>query len=156
MIGLGITVLILILLWNLPLGVDAEYSEEGPVVKAVLGKISVLIFPREKKDKTKEPKKEKKPKDKSPKPMEKKGGKITFFKELLGIGLRMLGAVRRKLRMEQLTLHLTVGGGGDDPASAAAEDRRSSAWCTGRPKRPGSWLAKRRQRAVSSCSRPSR
>lgn len=119
MIGLGITVLVLILLWNLPLGVDAEYSEAGAVVKAVAGKLSVVLYPREKKvKKEKEPKK-KKPKEKSDAPKEKKGGKITFFKELLGVGFRMLSGIRRKLRMEQLTLHLTVGGAGDDPASAA-------------------------------------
>lgn len=118
MIGAVIAVLILILLWNLPLGVDAEYSEDGPVVKAVAGKVSVLVYPREKKEKKeKEPKKQSK--EKPQKPKEKKGGKIAFFKELLGVGLRMLNAIRRKIKMQRLTLHLTVGGAGDDPASSA-------------------------------------
>lgn len=117
MIGVGITVLILVLLWNLPLGVDAKYSEEGPVVKAVAGKLSFLVYPREKKEKPeKEPKKER---QNTPQPGEKKGSKLSFFKELLGVGLRMLNAIRRKIRMESLTLHLTVGGAGDDPASSA-------------------------------------
>lgn len=120
MMGLVIAVIILLLLWNLPLGVDAEYSEEGPALKAVAGKLSIPVYPREKKEKKdKRTPKEKKPKDETPKPKEKRGGKISFFKELLGTGLGMLGALRRKLRMEQLTLHLTVGGAGDDPAAAA-------------------------------------
>ena len=45
--------------------------------------------------------------------------------------------------------------GFDAARSASAEVRRSSISVTGRPKRPCSWWAKRRQRAVISCSVPS-
>lgn len=120
MIGPVIAILVLILLWKLPLGVDAEYSEAGPIIKAVAGKVSILVYPREKKEKQeKEQTKERKLKEKSDKPKEKKGGKISLFKDLLGLGLRALNTIRRKIRMENLTLHLTVGGAGDDPASSA-------------------------------------
>ncbi len=47
------------------------------------------------------------------------GGKIAFFKELLGIGLSALNCIRRKLIMKDLVLYLTVGGQGEDAAKAA-------------------------------------
>lgn len=124
MIALIVLLVILVALWNLPLGVDAEYSHQGPVVKAVAGPFSFLLYPREKKaekkpkekqSKEKKPEAEKKPEEQA----DKKGGKIAFFRELLGLGLQALGHIRRKLRLNMLTIHLTVGGAGEDPAASA-------------------------------------
>ena len=117
MIGLGIALLIVILLWNLPLGIDGEYSQSGAVVKLVAGKLSILVYPRDKKEKIPKEKKNQQAKEKTE--QTKRGGKILLFRELLGVALRALNCLRKKIRMETLTLHLTLGGAGDDPAGAA-------------------------------------
>lgn len=66
--------------------------------------------------------KEAKPAEKAAEPEKPKqplGGKIAFFKELLGIGLNALACIKRKLILKDLVLYLTVGGKGDDAAKAA-------------------------------------
>ena len=45
--------------------------------------------------------------------------------ELLDLGVQTLGDLRRKLRVEELTLHVCIGGS-DDPAAAAM--RYGRAW----------------------------
>lgn len=135
---IGILLLVLlgliVLLGFVPVGVTAEYSEEGPEVLARIGPVKRRVFPRPKKaPATEQPageKKKKKPKkkrDESPegeaspkeKPKQKLGGMIPLFRELLGTALRLLGTFRRKLWVKELILHLTVGGLGEDPAKAA-------------------------------------
>lgn len=150
MMVLLIILLLLILLCITPVGAKVYYSADGPKVYGKAGPISILVFPRPKKEKTpkqlkkeekkaaekaekkaqkaaenkqkKEAKKEKAAADKAAgvkKPKEPIGGKIEFFKELLGVGLSALGCIKRKLIMKDLVLYLTVGGQGEDAAKAA-------------------------------------
>lgn len=150
MIVLLVIVLLLVLLCITPVGAKVFYSAEGPKVYVKAGPVSILVFPRPKKEKTpkqlekeekkaaekaekkaqkaaenkkkREEKKEKAAAEKAAgvkKPKEPIGGKIEFFKELLGVGLSALGCIKRKLIMKDLVLYLTVGGQGEDAAKAA-------------------------------------
>ncbi len=104
-------------LYYLPLRVRAEYSETGPQVDAALGPLRIALFPRpEKSEKSQTPKKKKKKPDEPNKTKEKSGGNLPLFRQLIGLALEFLGKFWRKLHMDQLTLHLTVGG---DKALAA-------------------------------------
>lgn len=117
MIALAVLLLLLLILL-LPVGVWGVYSEEDVRLVLKLGVISVPIYPRKQKEKPTVDKE--KADDHNSGPTEKKrGGDIGFFKELLGIGLRALGCVKRKLCIRTLSLQLTVGGRGEDPAKAA-------------------------------------
>lgn len=107
----------------IPVGVTAVYDQGGPRVDAVAGPVRLRLYPRPPK-----PPREEKPKKKektapnpSQEPEEKQplGGKLPLFRELIGLVLEAQAALRNKLRIRELTLHLTVGGKGDDPAAAA-------------------------------------
>ena len=52
-------------------------------------------------------------------------GGVDGILELLDLGVQTLGDLRRKLRVEELTLHVCIGGS-DDPAAAAI--RYGRAW----------------------------
>ena len=132
---------LILLICFIPVGVMAEYSREGPAVTAKIGPIPLKLLPRPpkteeqtqkeqqkkaekaKKEQEKKEKKaqEKQKKQESEKPKEKPklGGLIPLFKDLLGIVIDFLSHFRRKLKIKELTLHLTIGGGGDDPANSA-------------------------------------
>ena len=148
--GWLITLGILILLAVLPLGVSVRYDEGGAVVRVIAGPVRITLFPRPKKDK--KPKKEKKSKEKSatepakqpaeqpeaapaaaPKaepaktePKEKpkaSGGSLTDFLPLVQIALDMLGAFRRRLRLNRLELKLIMAA--DDPCDLAVNYGRA-------------------------------
>lgn len=127
------------LLFITPVGAQVIYSADGARISVRAGPLSIPVYPRpEKSEKqlAKEAKKkaeketgkkssgassgqktgQKKQTEKSEQPL---GGKIEFFKELLGIGLNALACIKRKLIMKDLVLYLTVGGKGDDAAGAA-------------------------------------
>lgn len=117
------------LIGSIPLGVTAVYDQDGPQADAVAGPIHIRLYPRptkapqETQKKEKKQKKPKKQKESAPEPDQKKkqplGGKLPMFRELIAMVLEAQAAVRNKLRIRELTLHLTVGGQGDDPAKAA-------------------------------------
>ena len=148
--GWLITLGILTLLAVLPLGVSVRYDEGGAVVRVIAGPVRITLFPRPKKDK--KPKKEKKSKEKSatepaqqpaeqpeaaptaaPKaepvktePKEKpkaSGGSLTDFLPLVQIALDMLGAFRRRLRLNRLELKLIMAA--DDPCDLAVNYGRA-------------------------------
>lgn len=140
--GWWITLGIALLLAVLPLGVSVAYDANGAVVKLIAGPIKITLFPRPKKEK--KPKKDKKketPKQEAapsnqpmpgkktgktpqadanmeakPEKQEKKpsGGPISDFLPLVRTVLEMLGAFRRRLRVNVLELKLILAG--DDPA----------------------------------------
>ena len=148
--GWLITLGILTLLAVLPLGVSVRYDEGGAVVRVIAGPVRITLFPRPKKDK--KPKKEKKSKEKSAtepahqpaeqpeaaptaepkaepvktKPKEKpkaSGGSLTDFLPLVQIALDMLGAFRRRLRLNRLELKLIMAA--DDPCDLAVNYGRA-------------------------------
>lgn len=120
LIALGI----LILLGSVPLGVFARYDSGGPLVRIVVGVLRFTVIPLPNKKK-KVPKEKKEPspaeeKKTPPKPAEepeKKGGSLRDFYPLIQVGERFLNQFRRKLRVDDLVLKLTLGG--DDPCDLA-------------------------------------
>lgn len=120
LIALGI----LILLGSVPLGVFVRYDSGGPLVRIVAGVLRFTVIPLPKKKK-KVPKEKKEPspaeeKKTPPKPVEepeKKGGSLRDFYPLIQVGERFLNQFRRKLRVNDLVLKLTLGG--DDPCDLA-------------------------------------
>ena len=122
---------VLVLIGCIPVGVDAAYGEDGMLLSAKLGFLKLQLLPKKpKKEKpAKPPKPAKKP---SPPPAheppatpaaqpEQKKFKIPGgfdgLLRLANLALSTLGDLRRKLRVEELTLHVTFAG--DDPADAA-------------------------------------
>ena len=146
--GWLITLGILTLLAVLPLGVSVVYDADGALVRVIVGPVKITLFPRPKKDK--KPKKEanlkkeekaeavQKQTDKQPvsseksvepeqtpddKPKKQSGGPITDFLPLVKILLDMLGAFRRKLRVNMLELKLIMAA--DDPCDLAVNYGRA-------------------------------
>ena len=142
--GWLVTLGILTLLAILPLGVSVRYDEDGAVVKLIAGPVKITLFPRPKQDE--KPKKEKNTnkqpnQDPQPKPAKqeataqpdkektgekqpaRKGGPITDFLPLVRIVLDMLGAFRRRLRVNVLELKLVMAA--DDPCDLAVNYGRA-------------------------------
>ena len=132
MMGWIIALLILFLLAILPLGASVLYDEDGPRVRIVAGPVKIQVFPmkkKAKKDKTKKEAKKKPAKEgktaKKPAPKPKTGGSWTDFLPLVRIALDLLNDLRRKLRVNELKLHLTMAG--DDPCDLAVNYGRMNA-----------------------------
>ena len=122
---------VLVLIGCIPVGVDAAYGEGGVLLSAKIGFFKLQILPA----KPKKPEKPKKPKQQKPaassapsaapdapaEPAAKKKlalpGGLNGILRLVNLALSTLGDLRRKLRVEELTLHVTFAG--DDPADAA-------------------------------------
>ena len=139
LIALGILTLLAVL----PLGVSVRYDSDGAVVRLIIGPLKITLFPRPKKDKkpkeVKKPKPDEKPGEEAPPVKEEKpkpeqtagdkepekelktkkssGGPITDFLPVVRILLDMLGAFRRKLRLNVLELKLIMAA--DDPCDLA-------------------------------------
>lgn len=122
---------VLVLIGCIPVGVDAAYGEGGVLLSAKIGFFWLQILPAKPK-KTKKPKKPKQQKpaassapsaapDAPAEPAAKKKlalpGGLNGILRLVNLALSTLGDLRRKLRVEELTLHVTFAG--DDPADAA-------------------------------------
>ena len=132
MMGWLIALLILFLLAILPLGASVLYDEDGPRVRIVAGPVKIQVFPmkkKAKKDKTKKEAKKKPAKEgkaaKKPAPKRKSGGSWTDFLPLVQVALDLLNDFRRKLRVNELKLHLTMAG--DDPCDLAVNYGRMNA-----------------------------
>lgn len=148
LIALGIVTLLAVL----PLGVSVKYDEDGVLLKLIIGPVKITLFPRPKKDQKPKKKKEKtkekteeqkedpnekpaeppapeaapQPSGKKPedKPGEKKsGGSVTDFLPLVKTALDMLGAFRRRLRLNVLELKLIMAA--DDPCDLAVNYGRA-------------------------------
>ena len=144
LIALGILTLLAIL----PLGVSIIYDAEGAVIRLIVGPIKITLYPRPKKEK--KPKKEKnatkekkaetateqpvkqpeKPaadptqkQEKELKPKKQSGGPVSDFLPLIRILLDMLGAFRRRLRLNMLELKLIMAA--DDPCDLAVNYGRA-------------------------------
>ena len=126
---------VLVLIGCIPVGVDAAYGEGGVLLSAKISFFRLRILPAKPK-KPKKPKKAKKSKQQKPAaspapsaapdaptaetaPQKKLAlpGGLRGILRLVNLALSTLGDLRRKLRVEELTLHVTFAG--DDPADAA-------------------------------------
>ena len=131
MTALKVILIIVLVFWligRIRLKGFVEYSEEGVLAQLRVLWFKITLFPLppkkekpEKKPKAKKPKKPKKPKPEKPKderPLtEKVGGLWSLFRDGVPIVTGAVGTLFRKLRIEELTLHLTWAA--EDPADAA-------------------------------------
>ncbi len=103
-IWLGIVLLLIAAFLAIRLRVTAAYDEDGIRITARFGRITVFRYPGKQGAKPKE----KKPKENKPKKPEteetKKGGKLPPVRDLLSIIGDVLGKLKRKLRVDELTL----------------------------------------------------
>ena len=120
-----VILVVLVLIGCIPVGVAAKYNDDGAYVGAKIWLLTIKLYPG-KEGKKKKPKKEKKKKSKQKEPTEvpeerKKSellsGGVGDILELLDILSDTLGNMRRKLRLNELMLHVTYKG--SDPAKAA-------------------------------------
>ena len=129
MLVLAIVVGVLILIALLRFGVAAVYGEDGLLVKAKVGPISIKAYPRkekaEKKKKGKRKDKKKGRARKAKKPEEEKPGAIEGFFTLLSAIRKVLGRVRRRLLIKKLFIHYVSAS--DDPVKTALMFGGSSA-----------------------------
>ncbi len=117
---------VLVLIGCIPVGVDARYSADGVFLAARLGPFRLQLLPQKPKKKPKKRKPQQKQPEKTPAkagPQEKKpnpllSGGMDGLMQLLDLAFDTLGDLRRKLRVNELTLYVRIGGA-DDPAKAA-------------------------------------
>lgn len=117
---------VLVLIGCIPVGVDARYSADGVFLTAKLGPFRLQLLPQKPKKKPKKRKPQQKQPEKTPAkagPQEKKpnpllSGGVDGLMQLLDLAFDTLGDLRRKLRVNELTLYVLIGGA-DDPAKAA-------------------------------------
>ena len=120
---LRVLLIVLLVFWLISLirvGGRVRYGEAGLFVFVLAGPLKIQVLPgkpKEEKPKKKEkPKKEKKPKEKKPKP-EGRPGTLSRLMELLPVVGEVCGALKRKIRIDELKLELIWGG--SDPAAIA-------------------------------------
>ena len=115
-IVLAAVLLLLFLLGQLRLGAVGEYAPGGAGAWFRAGPVRIRLYPRRRSGPSK--------KEKAPKPGKEHpageargGGLLELMKELLPLALEAAGCFRRRLRVDQLELKLTIGAA--DPGDAA-------------------------------------
>ena len=107
---------VLVLIGCIPVGVDARYSAEGVFLSAKIGPFLLQLLPQKPKKKKKQPKQQKKaekapakaePQEKKPNPL--LSGGVDGLIQLLNLAFDTLGNLRRKLRVNELTLYVHIG-----------------------------------------------
>lgn len=131
--GWLIALVVVVLLGCVPLGVFFRYDSEGLLVRIVVGMLRFTVIPMPKKKASKKTKgaskdaatvqKEKPPAQPAEQPAPKKGGSLRDFYPMIQLGKRFLNQFRRKLRIDDLVLKLTLGG--DDPCDLAVNYGRA-------------------------------
>ena len=118
-----VLLIILLIFWLISLirvGARVRYGQAGLFVFVLAGPVKIQLLParpkEEKPKKKKKPKKEKKPKEKKPKP-EGQPGTLSRLMQLLPVVGQVCGALKRKIRIDDLKLDLIWGG--SDPAAVA-------------------------------------
>lgn len=133
MTALRVILIVLLVFWLIGcirLKGFVEYSEEGILAQLRVLWFKITLFPaKPKQERPKKPKKPKKPKEpqepKKPKEkpkderplIEKAGGLWSLFRDAVPLVTGAAGKLLHKLRIEELTLHLTWAA--EDPADAA-------------------------------------
>lgn len=116
---LGIVILALVLVGLIRVGVQAEYAQNRLEVILLAGPAKITLFPR----KAKRPKPDKKPKRARTKQVKPKKAPPTarellaLVKQLLPVAIDAAGQLRRKIRIDDFDLDLTVASA--DPAKTA-------------------------------------
>ena len=120
---LKVLLAVLLIFWLISLirvGGRVRYGEAGLFAFALAGPVKLQLFPgkpkEEKPRKKKKPKKEKKPKEKKPRP-EGQPGTLSRLMQMLPVVGEVCGALKRKIRIDDLKLDLIWGG--SDPAAIA-------------------------------------
>ncbi len=116
----------LVLIGCIPVGVDARYNADGVFLAAKLGPFRLQLLPQKPKKKPKKREQQQKQPEKAPASSEPQGkksnpllsGGVDGMLQLLDLAFDTLGDLRRKLRVNELTLHVLIGGA-EDPAKAA-------------------------------------
>ena len=121
---LGIVLAVFVLIGCIPVGVDASYHENALALQLKIGLFTMQVLPATpKKKKAVSSKKKSAAKKPDAKPVRTKKQlqmpKLTLqdILALADLACDTLGNLRRKLRVEVLVLHVTLGG--SDPAKAA-------------------------------------
>ena len=121
MIPLAVVLAVLVLIALIPVGVRLGYDDGAIGVQAAVGRLRIRIYPRPvdevkaakklARQRRKPPKPQKPKKDKPPKP-EKSGGGLSpaAIRQLVELGLDLVGKLPRKLLVEDLTVHAVFGG----------------------------------------------
>ena len=99
----------------LPLGFCAEYQENDPGVWLLVGPVRFRIYPAKKKSK--------KQGNKQPNKAAKQGGNYRDFLKITGTIFEFLDQFRRKIRIRDMELKLTLAG--DDPCDLAVNYGRA-------------------------------
>ncbi len=121
----GLVLLVFFALGQIHIGIGAEYTQDGLIVRARLGLIRIKVFPlpkKEKKPKKQKPEKEKtkkslKPKDREKTAKEKLEWALELAQEFVPLALEAAGCFWHKLVVDRLELCLTIGS--SDPADTA-------------------------------------
>ena len=140
--GVWIAAAVLLALAIFPLGVHIRYNEAGFGLKVIVGPVKITIFPRKKKPEGQSRKGKKQPEEQnrnqtksavpehkvSPQPearpeQKENGGSLTRFLPYVRLGLKFLGDLRRKLRLNNLYLRLILAC--DDPCDLAVNYGRT-------------------------------
>ena len=121
---LGIIAAVFVLIGCIPVGVDARYHENALALRLKIGFFTMQVLPAKPKKKKVEAKKKKpaaKKQDAKPakpkKQFQMPKHTLQDILALADLACDTLGNLRRKLRVEVLVLHVTLGG--SDPAKAA-------------------------------------
>lgn len=116
LIALGI----IVLLAMLPLGVSLRYRQDGLRVWALIGYLKISVYPFRKSDNKKkkpDPAPEQKSKTSAPAEQSAGGGSWRDFLPLVQVLLDFLKDLRRKIRVRNMELHVTMAG--EDPCDLA-------------------------------------
>lgn len=118
---------LLLLLLSIPLGGRMDYDGSGFTARLLLGPISIRLYPRKKKEEKPEPEKEEPPNpapaSSQTAPQSDKKGSLSQFLPLLKLAVQLLGDLRRKIRVKELRLRLTLAG--EDPCDLAVNYGRA-------------------------------
>lgn len=124
---LAVIVLLLVVISLIRLGGRAKYDADGFRAYVLVGPVKVQLYPAKPKDEKKaKPQKEKKPKKERPVSEEKAPGTLGRVMELLPVVGEAAGALKRKIRIDHLTL--SVVWRAEDAASAAIGYGRANAF----------------------------
>lgn len=139
--GWGIFFVCLLVLAWIPLGIRVRYGEAGFEARVIAGPVKITLFPRKNRKRkskntdsseknaqetTKASSEKKRPKTETTEkdePGMQSGGSLERFVPWIRLALDFLGALRRKIRLDNLYLHVVLAG--DDPCDLAVNYGRA-------------------------------